>query len=66
MQINNVTRLPQGKRVFFEETSTYDVALKKVKCKKNIAVVNCVFAQEGKESMDKILEKLIKAVDLTN
>ena len=64
MENNNKMRLIQGKRVFFEEKSTYAVELKNVKSKKNIATVNCTFAPDGNDSLDKILEKWIKAIDL--
>jgi hypothetical protein len=44
----------------------YAIELKNVKCAKNIAVVNCTFAPEGSESIDKILEKWIKAIELND
>ena len=66
MRTNNMIQFPQNKSIVFEEKSTYTIDIKNIKCKKNIAVVNCIFAPDGSESLDKILEKWIKAIDLND
>ena len=66
MQTNSETRLPSDNRIIFEKTSTYKVVLKNANRKENIAVVNRTFAPDGKESLDKVIEKLIKAIDLSD
>lgn len=66
MQTNNKTHPTQNKRVFFDETSTYTVDLKNAKDKRNIAVVSRTFAPDGHESIDKILERWIRAIDLND
>ena len=66
MQTNKRIRLGQNEHIFFEETSIYAIELKNVKSKKNIAIVNRTFASDDKESIDKILEKWIKAIDLND
>jgi len=45
---------PNTKRIDFETTSTYQIG-------KMTAVVDCVFRQDGTETVNKILEKLIKS-----
>ena len=66
MKMNTKTLLPSNNCIIFEKKSTYKVALKNVKCKENIAVVNRVFAADGDEGLDKIIEKWVKAINLNN
>ena len=58
MQINSKSRLPPGKRIFFEETTSYKIG--------NVtAVVERVFAPAGSETLVDILEYLAKSTVLS-
>jgi len=64
MQTNNEKCPVSGRHILFEKTSTYKVVLQNANSKETIAVVNRSFAPDGKESLYKVIEKLIKAIDL--
>ena len=66
MQTNSARRLPTSRRIFFEETSKHTVDIKNAKCKENTAVINRTFAPDSSESLDKIIEKCIQAIDLSD
>jgi len=55
-----VNTIKTDENISLGKTSTHTVKLKNTKSKKNIAVVNRIFAPEGKESLNKILENLIR------
>ena len=65
MRANNEILSP-NRSIVFEETSIYKISLQNSKHKENIAVVKRNFAPDGKESLDKIIGKLIKAIDLSH
>jgi hypothetical protein len=54
MQTAAYSMKPDVKRTDFERTSTYQIG-------KTIAVVDCIFRQDGAETVKKIIEKLIKS-----
>ena len=54
MQTATASVKPNIRRIDFETTSTYQVG-------KMTAIVDCVFRQDGTETLNKILKKLIKS-----
>lgn len=66
MQKNYKTHLSQSRRVPFDVVSTHNVSLKNSKYKENIANIKRTFSSDSSESLDKILEKCIKAIDLSD